>query len=97
MQEKKGCDLAKGRREKENESEGEEEARWTQWGIPMRTQCTQGDSSLRELGLGSSPLLFSLYPVLSCPGGLGGSYGVAIVAAGVANRFSAISPRLPTK
>jgi len=38
MEEKKGCDLAKGKREKENESEGEEEARWTQWGIPMRTK-----------------------------------------------------------
>lgn len=58
---------------------------------------TQGDSSLRELGwVRPPPLAISLFAP-SRPGGLVGSYGVAIVGAGVANRFSAISPRLPPK
>lgn len=92
-----------GGRERQRGREKEEGDR--QRGIP-RAPSTQGDSSLRELGWVRPPNPF-VYPPPRRPrpdeGGREGGwigrlvYGVAIVGAGVANRFSAISLRLPPK
>lgn len=76
----------------------EEEEGDRQRGIP-RAPSIQGDSSLRELGWVRSPNPFVHPPPSpSWSGGIGRLvYGVTIVGAGVANRFSAISLRLPPK